>query len=115
MNAEDRNHHLISTVPPRNIDSDSMFMVNLNRLKHPEDILSDQLGTCRQTETSDKFYIASRNPGGLVTGIQICKRGTTGSILVTRRPYVNKSDGSLKKVIVNIKCGEVSHPILLFR
>ena len=90
-------------------------MVNLNRLKHPEDILSDELGAWRQTETSNKFYIVSRNPGGLVTGIQICKCGTTGSILVTRRPYVNKSDGSLKKVIVNIKCGNVSHPIVLVK
>ena len=92
----------ISSVPPRKISTNCKFVVDLNLLDHPEDVMCDALGAWRQTETSKKMYTVHKNVQGHVTSTSVCKNVEAEHILVTRRPFLNKSDESLHKVVVSL-------------
>jgi hypothetical protein len=74
----------------------------LDQLKDPEDILSDDLGAWEQTKTRSKWYQVQFSEGGYAKKVFKVKDKTLGSYQVCRRPFVNKSDKSLKKTIVNV-------------
>ena len=105
-NALNSHKHLISSnifdICPRLIDSNSLFLVDLSKLTHPQDIFSDELGAWKQTDTSRKSYRLLKDPSG-VTDITSTKDKNPDTLFVTRRPYVNKSDKTLHKVPVNVE------------
>ena len=61
MNAEEKHIQYISSTNPRDIAHNVAFIVDLNQLKHPEDLLCDDLGSWKQSETSKKFYLVCAN------------------------------------------------------
>ena len=106
-----RNPELVSIVPPNAINTNCMFIVNLDELKDPEDILCDDLGAWRQTETSKKLYAVEKDLNGEVIAVVPRNRQPTTKeeIEIIRRPFVNVSDHSLRKVVVSIIYGEKLH------
>ena len=92
-------------VLPRLIDSSPpilLFLVDLSQLNHQQDIFSDELGAWKQTDTSRKSYRLLKDHSG-VTGITSTKDQNPDTLFVTRRPYINKSDKTLHKVLVNVE------------
>ena len=59
--------HLLSTVPPRAVQNNAYFLVDLDKLKDPQDILCDDLGAWEQSKTSTKSYRVERRNSGHVT------------------------------------------------
>ena len=113
MNALNSHKHLISSTCPRLIDSNSLFLVDLSKLTHPQDIFSDALGAWKQTDTSRKCYRLLKDPSG-VTGIISTKDQNPDTLFVTRRPYINKSDKTLHKVLVDVEFSNGDSHKLIF-
>ena len=57
LNCKTQNSNIISFTTPKKIKSNCYFIVDINRLNHPEDILSDELGAWKKTDTSKKYYL----------------------------------------------------------
>ena len=94
----------ISTVQPRSVENNVSFIVDLDCLEDPEDLLSDDLGSWVQSRTSTNFYSIEKDKGGIVTNVRSgSSHEIEETIKVTRRPFINKSDCSLKKTVVNIE------------
>ena len=102
LNVRAKQPDVISTVPPRRIDNNCMFIIDLSKIDHPEDVFSDELGVWKQTETSKKKYTARKSDDGFVKQILVSKCQAEDQITVVRRPFVNKSDNTLRKVVVSI-------------
>ena len=104
---------LISSVAPRQIHSNCSFVVDIGQLAHPGDILSDEMGSWKQTDTSKKNYTLKKDQNDMVKSIQCTKPNTVNAITVTRRTYINKSDTSLHKVLVSIDFPTSTHHLVL--
>lgn len=97
-------NHLISLGVPKNVCHNSIFLVDLDKMEDPLDISCDDLGSWEQSRTSTKSYIVQRNKTGHVSSISIKKDHDilSDEYIVTRRPYTNKSDRTVKKTLVSV-------------
>lgn len=114
LNAPRNNPELIASAHPVRIDKNASFIINLDDLKHAEDLLSDDLGAWEQTKTRSKWYLVRTEENGEVTSVTKVTDRLPGSYQVCRRPYTNKSDRSLKKCIVNVIDPKGSHYNLVY-
>lgn len=78
-------------------------------LNDHEDLLSDDLGACFQIKTRKKWYKARCDKGGKVEKVFKVWDDSDG-FLVCRRPFVNASDSSLHKTIVDVAHRDGRHP-----
>jgi hypothetical protein len=83
------------------IQNNVTFVVDLDALDDPEDLMSDDLGAWEQTKTRTKSYKVTFKNGSPNSARKV-NDGSEGSFQVFRRSYVNRSDRSLRKTIVNI-------------
>ncbi|CAH3180108.1 unnamed protein product, partial [Porites lobata] len=74
------------------------FLVDLDQLQDPEDLLCDDLGSWNQSKTSVKKYQLGRKKGH-VTKIIKQPDYADGKHSVFRRTFVNRSDNSMRKTI----------------
>ena len=88
LNVFKSNPLVISNVVPRNIQSNSMFVVDLSKLEHPDDVFSDDLGSWKQTDTSKKFY-RLREEDSSVSVICNIKTKMVDSVSITLAYEVN--------------------------
>ena len=93
---------MISTTVPSRVQKNSMFIVDLDYLLHPEDILSDDLGAWIQSDTKKKFYLLQKDENDKVLCISRTEQVSNKSRTVERRTYINRSDSALRKTIVNV-------------
>ena len=106
MNSPTLHQKLICSTHPRAVEKTVSFLVDLDELKHPQDLLSDDVGSWNQTNASKKKYLVTRYDNGTVCNIQFCKTdGSDDIIEVHRRSFVNCSDDTFHKLIVNILIG----------
>lgn len=104
LNAEQHYNRYIATSNPIRIKHNVRFLINLDELDDREDLLSDDLGAWIQTKTRKKWYKTRCDKRGKVE--KVFKVGDdSDGFLVCRRPFVNASDKSLHKTIV-----DVTHP-----
>ena len=110
LNIKKKYRKKISSVPPTNIPTNSCFIVDLSKLKNPEDVRCDDLGAWSQSVTGKKYYKVHKTDSicNLVTKTE---KNTPGSIEVIHRPHTNKSDESLKKVTVCISNSNCQFPL----
>lgn len=88
-------------------------MINLDALEHGEDLLSDDLGSWVQTKTKKKWYNTRCDKTGKVE--KVVKVGdNSDALLVCRRPFVNASDRSLHKTIVDVTHPDGKHHNIVF-
>ena len=113
MNARYSNPDLISKTHPVCIENNACFLVDLDQLNEPEDLLSDDLGSWNQSKTAMKKYLLAWN-GGLVTKITKVPEHREDGHCVCRRTFINKSDNSLRKTIVNVVLPDCQHHNLVF-
>ena len=103
----------ISITNPQKINRNSMYLVDLGSLKHAEDLLCDDLGAWAQSETSKKHYFVEKDARGKCIKIdRITPK--EGTLTVVRRPFKNKSDDTVRKVMVNIINPDGSHFPLVY-
>lgn len=102
LNSEKLHTGYISSRQPVKVQKNQSFIVDLDQLEDPEDILSDDLGAWEQTKTRSKWYQVEFTENGNARKITKVKDKAPGSYQVCRRPFVNKSDKSLKKTLVNV-------------
>lgn len=102
LNAPKKARSLIASTHPVNIENNVNFIVNLDELEDAEDLLSDDLGSWEQTKTRSKWYQVKYLRNGEASTVTKVADRVDGSFQVCRRPYVNKSDKSLRKTIVNV-------------
>lgn len=88
--------------------------MDLDALDDPEDLLSDDLGAWEQTKTRSKWYLVKFTTNGEACNVTKVVDKLDGSHQVCRRPYVNKSDRSLRKTVVNIIHPDGRHHNLVF-
>jgi len=114
LNCDRLHKHYISSTNPVRVQNNHSFIVDLDLLKDPEDILSDDLGAWEQTKTRSKWYQVKFAEDGNASKVTKVKDKTEGSYQVCRRPFVNKSDKSFKKNLVNVILpnGENFHLVL---
>ena len=67
-----------------------MFVSDLNLLEHPEDVLCDDLGTWKQSETSRKIYHVCRNDAGNVVNMEPTHK--CGYYHNNSSPYINQTE-----------------------
>ena len=77
------------------------FLVYLDQLQEPEDLLSVDLGSWNQSKTAVKKYVLTTQKGDNITKITKQPADAEGCYSVDRRTFVNKIDSSLRKTIVN--------------
>ena len=101
MNCKTHNRNIISFTTPKKIKSNCYFIVDINRLNHPVDILSDELGAWKQTDTSKKYNLIIKKYDN-VTKINQGNKANH-DIVTIRRTNNNLSDNSLHKTVVIIQ------------
>ena len=115
LNAEKSHPKLIASTNPVRVENNVCFLVDLDKLQEPEDILSDDLGSWNQSKTAVKKYqLKTTGKNDFVTKITKQADYAEGGHSVFRRTFVNKSDASLRKTIVNVVRPEGSHHKLVF-
>ncbi|XP_066919345.1 uncharacterized protein [Clytia hemisphaerica] len=108
LSAQKDHPEQISSVVPTRISSNVSFLIDLSKLSHPEDVLCDDFGAWKQTDTSTKYYLSSSH--------QLIKTDKTeDSLKVIRRNYKCLSDETLRKLIVSVSTKEGQHPILFIK
>ena len=110
MNVNVSHPEIITTVPPRDIYTNCNFIVDLDELLHPEDVLSDGLGAWKQTDTCKKPY-TTKNSNGVVISVTACKKGSE-DVCAVRRTYRNVSDNTLRRVIVQLESETFNHRVV---
>ena len=113
LNAEKSHPSLIATTHPIRVENNACFLVDLDQLQDPEDLLCDDLGSWNQSKTSVKKYQLGRKKGH-VTKIIKQPDYADGKHSVFRRTFVNRSDNSMRKTIVNVVRPDESHHKLVF-
>ena len=112
LNAEQYYKEYIATSNPVGIKN-VRFLINLDALEHGEDLLSDDLGSWVQTKTKKKWYDTRCDKTGKVE--KVVKVGdNSDALLVCRRPFVNASDRSLHKTIVDVTHPDGKHHNIVF-
>ncbi|XP_066917468.1 uncharacterized protein [Clytia hemisphaerica] len=109
-------NHLVSTSVPRNVKNNGAFIVDLDKLEDPADVLCDDLGSWKQSKTATKKYQVHRTKSGHVSRISLYDNDaddpSTDMVIVTRRSYVNKSDGTLKRAFVSLSMNNQIHNLV---
>ena len=90
------------------------FLVYLDQLQEPEDLLSDDLGSWNQSKTAVKKCVLTTQKGDNITKITKQPAYAEGCYSIDRRTFVNKSDSSLQKTIVNLVHPDGGHHKLVF-
>ena len=101
-------------VPPTNVSANSYFIVDLSKLENLEDVLRDDLGAWSQSITGKKYYKVHKTDS-ICNPVTKTEKNTPGSIEVIRRPYTNKLDESLKKVVVCISNSNGQFPLVFIK
>ena len=76
--------------------------MDLSKLDNSEEVFWDDLGARSLTVIGKKYYKVHKTDS-ICTRVTKTEKNTPGSIEVIRRPYTNKSDESLRKVVICIK------------
>ena len=76
LNASEKFQQHISTTQPRRVENNVCFLVNLDALKDPRDILCDDLGAWDQTRTTKKQYLVTRSTSGEAMTVAVSKEKT---------------------------------------
>ena len=104
---------IIATSNSVGIKHNVRFLINLDALEHGEDLLSDDLGSWVQTKTKKKWYDTRCDKTGKVE--KVVKVGdNSDALLVCRWPFVNASDRSLHKTIVDVTHPDGKHHNIVF-
>ena len=114
MNAERFHGHLIASTNPVRVENNVCFLVDLDQLQEPEDLLSDDLGSWNQSKTAVKKYLLTKGKVDYITKITKQADHAEGGHSVYRRTFLNKSDSSLRKTIVNVVHPDGRHHKLVF-
>lgn len=114
MEAERFHGHLIASTNPVRVENNVCFLVDLDQLQEPEDLLSDDLGSWNQSKTAVKKYVLTTEKGDRITKITKQPDYAEGCYSVYCRTFVNKSDSSLLKTIVNLVHPDQGHHKLVF-
>ena len=113
MNARNSYLELIAETHPIHVENNASFLVDLDHLHQPEDLLSDDLGSWDQSKRATKKYLLAWNDG-LVTKIAKVPEHREDGHCVCRRTFINKSDNCLGKTIVNVVLPDSQHHNLVF-
>ena len=114
LNAPKTHRSIITSSNPVGIQNNVTFIVDLDSLGDPEDLLSDDLGAWEQTKTRSKWYLVKFKTNGEVCDVTKVEDKLHDSYQVCRRPYINKSDRSLRKTVVNVIHPDGHHHSLVF-
>ena len=76
--------------------------MDLSKLDNSEEVFWDDLGARSLTVIGKKYYKVHKTDS-ICNRVTKTEENTPGSIDVIRRPYTNKSDESLRKVVICIK------------
>lgn len=113
LNAEQYYKEYIATSNPVRIKHNVRFLVNPDALEDCEDLLSDDLGSWIQTKTRKKWYDMRYDKKAKVK--KVVKVGdSSDAFLVCRRPFVNASDKTLHKTIVDVTHPKGKHHNIVF-
>lgn len=110
MNARNFHPKLIAKMQPSCIQNNTCFLVDLDELPQPKDLLLDDLGSWNHSETAIKKYLLAWNDGLVMKVPEHSKDGHS----VFRRTFINKRDNSLRKTIVKVVLPDSQHHDLIF-
>ena len=102
LNAPKTHRSIITSSNPVGVQNNVTFIVDLDSLGDPKDLLSDDLGAWEQTKTRSKWHLLKFKTNGEVCDVTKVEDKLDDSYQVCRRPYIDKSDRSLRKTVVNI-------------
>ena len=105
---------VIASRNPVGVQNNVSFVVDLDSLDDPEDLLSDDLGAWEQTKTRSKWCLVKVTADEKACNVTKVEDKLDGSYQVCRRPYINKSDRSLRKTVVNVIHPDGQHHNLVF-
>ena len=114
LNAEQCYKEFIATSNPVRVKHNVRFLINLDELNDCEDLLSDDLGSWNQTKTKKKWYETRCDINGKVQKVVKVGDNSPDAFVVCRRPFVNASDRSLHKTIVDITHPDGKHHNIVF-
>ena len=106
--------YLIASTNPVSVENNVCFLVDLDQLQEPEDLLLDDLGSWNQSKAAVKKYVLTTRKGDNITKITKQPADAEGCYSIYRRPFVNKRDSSLQKTIVNFVHPDGGHHKLVF-
>ena len=95
--------NLVATATPRNIAHNCVFMVNLDRLPHQEDVKCDNLGSWRNNGITNCMYEMNEDGYPALLDEEAASREATDTYTLRRVYYKNKAAPELKKYIISLK------------
>ena len=91
LNASRIHRSIITSSSPVGIQNNVTFILDLDSLGDPQDLLSDDLGAWEQTKTRSKWYLVKSKTNGEVCDVTKVEDKLDDCYQVCRRPYINKS------------------------
>ena len=98
---------------PIRVKINACFLVDLDQLQQPEDLLSNDLGSWDQSKTAMKKYLLAWKDS-LVKKITKVPEHREDRHCVYQRTFRNKHDNSLRKTIVKVVLPDFQHHNLVF-
>lgn len=95
--------NLVATATPRNIAHNCVFVVNLDRLPHQEDVKCDNLGSWRNNGIKNRTYEMNEDGYPELLDEEEASRAATSTYTLRRVYYKNKAAPDLKKYILSLK------------
>ena len=102
---------MVATATPRNIAHNWVFVVNLDRLPHQEDVKCDNLGSWRNNGIKNRTYEMNEDGYPELLDEEEASREATDTYTLRRVYYKNKAAPDLKKYMISLK-GNVTRAVL---
>ena len=84
---------------PVGVKDAAVFLVKTTKLRHPDDLKADDMGSWVHKGIPSRYYNIECSPSGVVCGVKRCSKTTTDAYKLTRIFYHHRGTSELRKTI----------------
>lgn len=90
---------VVCTQKPVGVKDAAVFLVDTSKLRHPDDLKADDVGSWVHKDIPSRYYSLERSPSGVVYGVKRCGKATKDAIKLTRIYYHHQGTSEFRKTI----------------
>ena len=95
---------VVCTQKPVGVMNAAVFIVNTTKLRHPDDLKADDMGSYVHIGKSVRYYTVDRLPTGEVYRMKHYDESSKGAFSLTRIYYHHKGTSECRKTFMLIVC-----------
>ena len=84
---------------PIGVKDAAVLLVDTTKLRHPDDLKADDMGSWVHKGIPSHYYSIKRSPSGVVYGVKRCSKTTRDAFKLTRIYYHHRGTSEFRKTI----------------